>query len=92
MSRQVIYKCDKCGSEQATADQFWTVGVKASPLNYPHDMFVSNKHVMEVCRPCLESFGIHVQPTPKDQPQPPAPPTLEELISDIVLRTIEERA
>jgi len=33
MSRQVIYKCDKCGSEQATADQFWTVGVKASPLN-----------------------------------------------------------
>lgn len=91
MSKKVIYKCDKCGAEQETSGQFWTVGVKASPYDFSRDLFVSDKHVMEVCRPCLESFGIHVQAKPKDQPQPPTPPTLEELITDIVLRTMESQ-
>lgn len=85
MSRKVIYTCDKCGAEQLTHEQFWTVGVQANHFGAtvgPYD-FVDGKK-LEVCRPCLESFGIHVT-TKKNEPQP-KPPTVEELIREIIER------
>jgi hypothetical protein len=45
---------------------------------------VEGKH-MQVCRPCLESFGIHVQTKTKDDVVPTVP-SLEELIREIVQR------
>lgn len=81
-----IYKCDKCGKEQNDNKQFWTVGVSArcgeSPSpGYLHS-FVSGKS-MQVCRPCLESFGIHIQKKENEEVKV-QPPTLEDLIRDIV--------
>ena len=50
-----IYKCDKCGLEQTTNDQFWNVGVAAQHTNYTfkNTQYVTGK-TMQVCRSCLE--------------------------------------
>ena len=77
-----IYKCDKCGNEQDTDEQFWTVGITAR-TKWHRDMNDVVKSI-HVCRPCLESFGIYVQKK-KDEPLP-EPPTVEELIREIIAR------
>ena len=89
MSVKTLYTCDKCGSVQETADQFWTVGVTANHGMHQHpyqaearSLYVKDKHV-QVCRPCLESFGIHVMQKPSDPPKPQLP-TVEELIREII--------
>jgi hypothetical protein len=84
MSVKTLYTCDKCGSVQETADQFWTVGVAANHgvHSEARNLYVKDKHV-QVCRPCLESFGIHVRQKPSDPPKPQLP-TVEELIREII--------
>ena len=87
MSVKTIYTCDKCGAEQLSAEQFWTVGVWAihSVNNLPTNPseFVQNKS-MQVCRPCLELLGIHVKTKPGAEIA--TPPTVEELIREILER------
>ena len=78
MSITTIYKCDKCGNEQTTGEQFWTVHLSIS-CKYFSD---SRQKEIEVCRPCLESFGILV-PAEKAKTLPP-PPTVEDLIREII--------
>lgn len=77
---RTIYKCDKCGNEQKDKNQFWTVKVNVTSGDLPY--LGSLVKSIEVCRPCLESFGINViekknAPTPKH-------PTVEELIREII--------
>lgn len=78
------YKCDKCGKELDSAGQLWHVGVSAQSINNKLivGLFVEGKS-MQVCRPCLESFGIFVQKR-RDEPEPPSPPTIEDLIREII--------
>ena len=76
----VTYKCDKCGNEETTGDQFWKVGVAAHPHNSSFSTFLAGR-TMHVCRPCLESLGIHV--TAK-------PPTLEDMIREIVANAVSD--
>lgn len=86
MAIKTIYTCDNCGNEQEKPDQFWVVGVNATHiLSAPNKEFVSGKH-MQVCRPCLESFGIHVQKKPDHEQNPPQIPSVEDLIREIVQR------
>lgn len=79
-----IYQCDKCKCEQPTSEQFWMVGVTATHVSWNQDGrdFVKGMS-LHVCRTCLESFGIYVQKK-LGEPEPPKPPTLEELIIQIV--------
>ncbi len=79
----IIYKCDKCGVNQDNADQFWTVGVTAMCYGYDASSFLRDKS-LQVCRPCLELLGIHVME--KEGETLPTPPTVEELIREIILR------
>ena len=92
MSSKTIFTCDRCKAEFITKGerpgQFWHVAVLANTYGYTDP----SKEVrsLEVCRPCLESMGIHVTPNPKpDEPQP-VPPTIEELIREIVSRCTEQ--
>lgn len=86
MSIRTIYKCDRCAGEQDTPAQFWTVGVFANCQSNSRD-FVSSEHKMHVCRPCLESLGIYVRK--QDMPTGVPPPTLEDLIREIVATEFE---
>ena len=85
MAVKTIYTCDKCGNEQEKPDQFWTVGVSATHSVYPSNNYVQDKS-MHVCRPCLESLGIHVQKKPEHEENPPKIPSVEDLIREIVQR------
>lgn len=85
MAIKTLYTCDKCGHEQENTDQFWTVGVSASHGLFHSSHFVENKF-MHVCRPCLESFGIHVLKKPEHEENPPHIPSVEDLIREIVQR------
>lgn len=84
------YKCDKCGKELDSAGQFWHVGVSAQSINtkLTVGLFVEGKS-MQVCRACLESFGIFVRKRP-NEPEPPSRPTIEDLIRDIVANATGE--
>jgi len=92
MSVKTIYKCDKCGSEQETYEQFWNLGVVAYSHGRrldPYNPFVSSEHKMQVCRSCLESYGIHVMKGKEREPV--ITPTLEDIIIDIVHETLDSR-
>lgn len=82
---RTIYKCDKCGKEQDTAEQFWTVGIFARAKDrYParSSLDESADRSLEVCRPCLESLGVHVQKVNPPAVQPPVA-SLEDRIREI---------
>ena len=78
MSITTTYKCDKCGNEQASKEQFWHVEIVVSTLYVPK---YTQKEI-DVCRPCLESFGIFVSIEMKETLPPP--PTVEDLIREII--------
>ncbi len=88
MIHPATYECDKCKKIQDTPEQFWEVGIKAQAFNYTSDSFVNEKFKMQVCRPCLESFGIYAQQRKASEAPAPQPPTLEELIVEIVRQNI----
>lgn len=77
-----IYKCDRCGHEQPTNVQFWILRVEAQPSGLGASSWARDMHV---CRPCLEFFGVHDQ---KSEVREQSPPTLEELIVEIVRREV----
>jgi hypothetical protein len=93
MSKWTVYKCDKCGNEAHTGTQFWTVGVAAFCESNSQQYaigrldFVDQKS-MQVCRPCLELLGIHVSQKTLEK-LTYEPPTLEELIREIVQKELE---
>lgn len=96
MSVKTIYTCDKCNKEQETKEQFWSVGVVA---NHNHERKTSEGYTtyvadmsMQVCRSCLESFGIYVMKKKDVVVTEPIPePTLEDRIKELVELTLDDR-
>ena len=87
MSIKTEYICDKCGAVQSTKEQFWELKVSSEHVDYTsRNIYVDDAHTMQVCRPCLEYFGFHVQVKPGQST--PTAPTLEELIVEIVNNAI----
>ena len=90
MSTKMIYTCDKCGAEQLDGSQFWTVAVSAHEGLHADDTYHRvNKMSIQVCRVCLEGFGIHAQAETKAKPEY-NPPSLEDLIREIVTRSVSK--
>ena len=83
MTITTIYKCDKCGNEQPTREQFWVIGVAVRHEgNYgSRTMDIQGERQMHVCRPCLESFGIYAKEKPQE---PETPVTIETLMRQII--------
>lgn len=83
MSITTIYRCDNCGHEQQTKDQMWRVRVDIRPLSLPDGQ--TTVHSAEWCRKCAEA--VHLLPNwqhEKAKEELPPPPTLEDLIRQIV--------
>ncbi len=71
MAIKTIYHCDRCKKEVAKLDDLWELGIEArcKSLNYGISIkdFVHGQS-MDVCRPCLESFGLYVtEKTPEKE-------------------------
>ena len=83
-----IYKCDKCGAEQSTNEQFWYLAVayRCMHSNYGE----SKTKGINVCRKCLESLGINASKAVRESSEY-NPPTIEELIAEIVQRELDAR-
>lgn len=94
MSVKIVRACDKCKSNVEEKQQLWKVGVEARCYNGFAAPSLTNYDFvkgmgMDVCRSCLEGFGIHAQS--KDiSPTSEKPPTLEELILEIVAEGLEQ--
>lgn len=86
MATTTTYKCDKCGAEQATADQFWHISVllTSKPLGYS-SAYPSATRKIEVCRACVLALGL-LPPSIGDGTKAPVPPTTEELILKVLAR------
>lgn len=87
---KTTYICDKCKNEQDTHSQFWTLGIWA---RHDGEKYESNSDMqrasingrsIQVCRPCLESLGVHVQAETKKQPA-----YVERTTEDILRELIE---
>ncbi len=93
MSTITVLTCDRCGANvpQNGDHQFWEVGVITAcrPQIAAHKAMyqVDKKHKMEVCRPCIEDMGL-VPSRREDKTSIPTPPTLEELIREIVAEEV----
>ena len=86
------YICDKCKHAQPSTEQFWQIEIVANNVQHleryaPSRSFVSDQYKMHVCRNCLEALGIHRKERPPDAP---APPTLEDIITEIVRNTVSD--
>lgn len=88
MAITTIYKCDKCGAEQPTNVQFWHLDVGYQELS--HSYGKSYTKGIHVCRKCLESLGINASKAVRESPEY-NPPTIEDLIAEIVQRELDAR-
>lgn len=82
MAKKTIYTCDKCGAEQLTKTQFWTLHVTARNEGDEFESSVSGLRI-EVCRECLEKYGIYSKQKPKQTPEENKV-TIESLIKDLI--------
>ena len=84
MSITTIYKCDQCGKEQFDKKDFWELAVvyRTDYVSWNPDR---SDLKMQVCRPCLETFGIVIEPK---EPPIAQPMTIEDLIYEIANQAI----
>lgn len=93
MSLKTLFTCDKCGTVQDMTKEFWSIGVvvkegSMTTWSLPHP---GKDSIMQVCRPCLELLGIYRSPDIKPgHIAPPPPPTLEDLIVEIVRNQVTD--
>lgn len=85
MAYKMLYTCDKCGDTSESSVQFWTIGITANCSVFASNQMVADKS-LNVCRPCLESFGVHVI-VRKDEPVKETP-TIEQAIVEIIQRCV----
>jgi hypothetical protein len=78
---KVTRHCDKCKAEVDEKEQFWNMEIRCYEGSYKTD-FQTPVKTLQVCRPCLESFGIHV--IRKDNEKPKPVPTIESLFKAIL--------
>lgn len=92
MSVTTTYTCDRCGAQQSTPEQFWTIGVVAK-----HDLHTAfpkwelplERNRMQVCRACCEAMGMVPRMVPVENPPPP--PTLEDLIRELIREEMQNQ-
>lgn len=85
MSIKYTRTCDKCAAVVDDKDQLWSI--KILPVCYSgahaQDTFDSSPTMkLDVCRPCLESFGLHVMRKPNVPAKPI--PTIVEAIQEMI--------
>lgn len=82
MSITTIYKCDQCGAETQSREQFWRVAVTLRAIS-SNDAIPRNKQ--DWCRKCVEVMGL-LPPVEHQEAKEkvPEPPTFEDLVRSIV--------
>ncbi|MEE9597935.1 MAG: hypothetical protein V3V96_14270 [Acidiferrobacterales bacterium] len=88
--KTVTYKCDRCKKEiNHPKEQVWNVAVGLECEPKSPSLFYSSCPRAQWCRRCTEEFRLVVAPSVPVPPLPP-PPTIEDLIREIVQQEVEE--
>lgn len=84
-----IYKCDRCGHEQADEKSMWHVETLSYYCGGGSQSYPSHRNVALWCRKCADEFQLVT--TPRPTPDVPVPPvvSLEDQIREIVRTEIE---
>jgi hypothetical protein len=81
------YKCDRCGKESNDREQVWSLDVRMNTLdgsiNFPSKM-VS----VLWCRECCERIGWLPPVELRAKKEEPKPPTIEDLLREIVSQEV----
>lgn len=90
MAITTTFRCDRCGREHPTPEQFWHLAVSLwhhgrTPLNPSNEAI--NK--VDLCRECVEDFGL-VPRAPERRDQPVAAPTVEDLLRQMIAMCMPE--
>lgn len=86
------YICDRCGAEQKTNTQMWSVGVHLIPAGRPRELYSHAKPPELWCTKCANSIELFNYLTPKKaaEQNKPAPKSLSEQLLEILRQAIRE--
>lgn len=81
-----IRTCDRCKATLKDEDQLWEIGIGFSCMGTTwRTTGIDHDKTRQWCRPCMERAGLlGGDDHPSKQDPPAAPPTIEDLIRDIV--------
>jgi len=83
-----IYTCDKCGHAQDTKEQMWQVQVSIGSIGERPSQ--NRAHAADWCRKCAEAAHLLPDVRHKEAKEElPPPPTLEDLVRQIVREEME---
>ena len=90
MSRTTTYKCDWCGNEQDSEQQFWEVSIFVE--HYPVNTYMARRPIkmMETCRACLEKYQLLPYSSGTRPEQAPGELTTAEKLEAVILEMIEQ--
>lgn len=82
------YICDKCKTPQETAEQMWNVAITCEAINqYMSQHHYPTKRQQTMwCRKCVDEMKVFTPLVRADQLE--QPPTIENIIQEIVRQTI----
>lgn len=79
-----IRECDKCKRKVEKDEQFWALNLRAQERSTRYKNIEDEypTRSIDVCRPCLESFGIYTRNKP--EPEKLTPPGIEAMLREIL--------
>jgi hypothetical protein len=87
MARRVVYTCDKCKTDNDT--DLFRVMLSVTDYTGTKDRYAEHQ---EWCEECVSSAGIQVKrPLQSQRVTPPPPPSLEDMIRQIVRDEIPQQ-
>lgn len=86
MAIKTTWTCDRCGHTQDNDDQMWNVGIAVNAVRVPLSV---NQHKQLWCRKCVVGIGLLPPATISKGVEPPAAPTFDDLLRDIIREEID---
>lgn len=86
-----IYRCDRCEKEQSERTQMWYIGIGVNAVDPPVNRSIRDEQLW--CRMCVEK--MHLLPSvrhDREKEELPPPPTLEDLLTELIERIVEQQS
>lgn len=88
MAIETAYVCDRCDHKQKTPAKMWKVGIVVNHIG--HVQVSSPRSSQLWCDDCTNKFSLTPKPFSAFPDEGPKPPTLEDIIREIVFETVSE--
>ncbi len=85
--KTVTYECDRCGETIPEGEQVWNLGIAIAcepDTEDTHPRWLKKEHRAQWCRPCMEHYDLVGMSSGSDAKPIDPPPTIEDLVREIV--------